>query len=68
MSTPKSIVLTNAILALSEGGELEHGPWTIYRMDDETWKAHRTGTHPDTTGEFLDGADDVRAWAAEVAS
>jgi len=58
--------LARAILALAEGDELEHGPWTIFRMDAETWKAHLTGTHPDETGEFLDGADDVRAWAAEV--
>lgn len=60
--------LARAILALAEGEELERGPWTVYRMDEETWKAHLTGTHPDDTGEFLDGADDVRAWAAEVAS
>lgn len=68
MNTPKNTDLARAILALAEGDELEHGPWTIFRMDDETWKAHRTGTHPDATGEFLDGADDVSAWAAEVAS
>lgn len=66
MNTPKSTDLVNAILALAVCDELEHGPFTVYRMDRATWKAHRTGTHPDATGEFLDGADDVRAWAAEV--
>lgn len=58
--------LLAAILALPVCDELEHGKWTVYRMDRSTWKVHVTGTHPDRTGEFLDDGDDVRAWAREV--
>lgn len=59
--------LLAAILSLSEGDELEHGKFTVYRMDRSTWKAHVTGTHPDSTGEFLDSASEVREWAEENA-
>lgn len=59
--------LLDAILALAEGDELEHGKFTVYRMDRSTWKAHVTGTHPDSTGEFLDGAAGVREWVEENA-
>lgn len=59
--------LLDAILALAVCDELEHGKFTVYRMDRSTWKVHVTGTHPDSTGEFLDSASEVREWAEENA-
>jgi len=58
--------LVTAILSLPVSNEIEYGKWTVYRMDRSTWKAHITGTHPDSTGEFLDGASAVREWAASA--